>query len=102
MARIEIGPNAVHISKSFKWAALRRTRHQHAMGNFPVVLSRVGCEEAILDAISNLRKTSRHQLRKSLLVTNLVHQGVGGDEHPLNTTEGKFENWAFIETIYGQ
>jgi hypothetical protein len=96
MARIEIGPNAAHISKTSEWADLQRTRHQYTVGNFPVVLPWVGCEEAIIDPVSNLREASRHQFRESLLITDLVHQGVGCDEDPLDTTEGKFEDWPFI------
>lgn len=71
------------------------TGHQNTMCNLPVVLPRVSCEEPVLDSVSDLGETASDEFRESLLIADLVHQGLSGDEDLLLTTQGKLEDWSF-------
>lgn len=64
------------------------------MCDFPIVFSRVSCEEAICNAVPNLFQAARDHFRKPRLVAYFIHQGVGRDEEPLVTAEGKLEDGA--------
>lgn len=103
MARIDNGPNAYPLFVSKAASNQRTSRHRHliltwhqnTMCNLPVVFPRVSCEKPILDSVSDLGQTASDEFRESLLIADLIHQGLSGDEDLLLTTQGKPEDWSF-------
>lgn len=103
MARIDNGPNAYpltsaklpRINEHHPIAHPLLTWHQNTMCNLPVVFPRVSCEEPVLDSVSDLGQTASDEFRESLLIADLIHQGLSGDEDLLLTTQGKLEDWSF-------